>query len=171
MNRRQLIMSGSIGVGVLLTGCIGDTENSPETAGPSGPDRRGVSEENLSDAPSFEVDEAAPGKFMLLRHQPQTSSTIRIGEEYEIAAVLGNAGGEEVHGEVEFTLESPAGEATTETLTVPATEALPPGGARYYLVGPFSFDTDGEWSFTATAGVARVHSEYDETISVETPGS
>lgn len=164
-------MSGSIGVSVLLTGCTGDTENSPETAGPSGPDRTGVSGENLSDAPRFEVDEAAPGKFILLRHQPQTPSTIRVGEEYEIAAVLGNAGGEEVHGEVEFTLESPAGDATTETLTVPATEALPPDGARFYIVGPFSFDTDGEWSFTASSGVARVHSEYDETISVETSGS
>lgn len=163
MNRRQLIVTGSAGVGFLLTGC---TENPPEGAGLSGPDQTGGEEQNDSDAPDFEVDETAPGKFMLLRQQPQTSSTIRVGEECEIAAVLGNTGGEKVHGEVEFTLESPTGETTTETLTVSSAEALQSGAPGFYVIGPFTFDTDGEWSFTATSGVACVHSEYDETIEV-----
>lgn len=166
MSRRQLIVSGSTGVGVLLAGCL-STEDSPQTAGPSGPTRTKESENDTGDAPSFEVDETAPGEFVLLRHQPQTFSTIRVGEEYEIAAYLGNSGGEKAHDKVEFTLESPAGEVTTEALTVPSAEALPSGGAGSYMLGPFTFDIDGEWSFTASSGVARVHSEYDETIAVE----
>lgn len=121
-----------------------------------------------SDIPSFEVDETAPGEFVLLRHHLQSSEE-QADDEGEIIVVLGNAGGDDVDGEMTFALESPDSEVTTETLTVPTSEPLPSGAAQAYTVGSFTFKTAGEWSFTATDGIADVHSAYDETITIESP--
>lgn len=160
--KRRFILSGSAAASLLLAGCVQNINVPPDA---SNPDENG---DTGRDVPVFEVDESAPGEFILLRHQPQTSTTIRAGDECEIAVVLGNAGGENVHGEVALTLESPTGRKTRKTIIVSSTESLPSGTAQCYDMGPITFDTDGEWSLTATTGVAHVHPEYDETIFVET---
>jgi|APHM01.1.fsa_nt_gi hypothetical protein len=178
MKRRDLTTSFAAGIGVGSLGVVAVRDLFDEFSLSTG-----KSVEQSSTGRSFEPDEDAPGKFILVanitkRHRPSDwvspvgpEDEIHVGDRLSFLVTIGNAGGAPVHGEVVFAFESPNYPTTTKTVTVPKSNSVQSGNRRNYNVGPFTVNRAGEWSFTATDGVATVHSRYDETVSVESRGN
>lgn len=149
MRRRALLTSLPVGVSV-LAGCLGSVSES----------------NNAADAPAFEANKDAPGEFILLRNQPQQEVTV--GDEFEVAVVLGNAGGESITGEVSVELVPPSNDEDVQTATVVVEDgdALASGAARFFIAGLFEATVVGDWELNAGAGIEQVHESYDPTITV-----
>ncbi len=174
MKRRDLIAGFAAGIGVGSLGLVA-VRNLFDELLPF----METSVEQSSRGRSFEPDGTAPGKFILLaniakRHRPSDFAVpvgpedqIHVGDKLSFLVTIGNTGGAPVHGEVVFAFESPNYPPTTKTVTVPESDPMQSGNRRNYNVGPFTVNRAGEWSFTATDGVATVHSRYDETVSAE----
>ncbi|ELZ01787.1 hypothetical protein [Natrialba asiatica] len=119
--------------------------------------------------PEFEVNEAEPGAFILLRNQPQDPNGITVGDEFEIGVHLGNPGGEPATGDVSVELAPPNEEASVQTAStsVAGEEEIPPGEARFFTLGQFDATVAGDWKLTAASGIEQVSDGYDETIEVK----
>jgi hypothetical protein len=152
MRRRALLTSLPVGVSV-LAGCLGSTTES----------------NTASDAPEFGTDEDAPGEFILLRNQPQQPDGVTVGDEFEIAVVLGNAGGESITGEVSVELVPPNKDEDTQTATVivEADDEIPSGAARFFTTGLFEATVAGDWELNAGSEIGQVHQSYDPIITVQ----
>lgn len=152
MHRRALLTSLPVGVSV-LGGCLGSTTES----------------NTASDAPEFEVDEDAPGEFILLRNQPQQPDSVTVGDEFEIAVVLGNAGGESITGEVSVELVPPNEDEDVQTATVVvgADDEIASGAARFFTTGSFEATVAGDWELNAGSEIGQVHQSYDPRITVQ----
>jgi hypothetical protein len=122
-----------------------------------------------SDAPEFGTDEDAPGEFILLRNQPQQPDGVTVGDEFEIAVVLGNAGGESITGEVSVELVPPNKDEDTQTATVivEADDEIPSGAARFFTTGLFEATVAGDWELNAGSEIGQVHQSYDPIITVQ----
>jgi len=152
MRRRALLTSLPVGVSV-LAGCLGSTTES----------------NTASDSPVFEADEGAPGEFILLRNQPQQPDGVTVGDEFEIAVVLGNAGGESITGEVSVELVPPNKDEDVQTATVvvEGNDEIPSGAARFFTTGLFEATVAGEWELNAGSEIGLVHQSYDPIIAVQ----
>ncbi|TYL39394.1 hypothetical protein CV102_07395 [Natronococcus pandeyae] len=125
--------------------------------------------DTAADAPGFEIDEDAPGEFILLRNQPQEPSGITVGDEFEIAVVLGNAGGESITGEVSVELVPPNEDEDiqTATIVVEGGDEIPSGAARFFTTGLFEATVAGNWELIAGTEIGQVHQAYDPIVTVE----
>jgi len=152
MRRRAFLTSLPVGVSV-LAGCLGSTTES----------------NTASDAPEFEADEDAPGEFILLRNQPQEPDGISVGDEFEIAVVLGNTGGESITGEVSIELVPPNKDEDVQTATVvvEGDDEIPSGASRFFTTGLFESTVAGDWKLNAGSEIGQVHQSYDPIITIQ----
>lgn len=163
MRRRALLTGFTIGLAT-IAGCLnrgtstGDTDNGTDTE-----------TDAASDSPEFEVDEDAPGEFVLLRNQPQEPGDIIVGDEFEIGVVLGNAGGEPITGEVSVELVPPNEDedAQTATVVVEGDDEIPSGAARFFTTDSFEATVAGDWELIAGSEIAQVNQTYDPIVTVE----
>lgn len=160
MYRRTYLVGSTIGL-TSIAGCLNFTATS-NNGGPSGSDTG-------ADAPQFRADEDAPGTFILLRQQPQNPNGIVVGDEFETAIVLGNAGGEPVSGEVSVELIPPNDNEAIQTATViiDVANELPSGAAGFFTIGLFEATVAGDWELTAGPEIEQIHPEYIGTIKVK----
>ncbi|MCU4974751.1 hypothetical protein OB955_18690 [Halobacteria archaeon AArc-m2/3/4] len=171
MRRRALLTALAVGVSV-AAGCLNRGSGTSDTS-----NRSQTNADSAADAPAFDVDDDAPGAFVLLRNQPQDPNGIVVGDEFDVGVVLGNAGGEPVTGDVRVRLVAPTGEGDgngdedenvqTATIAVDGDDELPAGAARFFTTGPFDATVAGDWKLTAESGIKRVHRAYDPIIEVE----
>ncbi|WP_254769400.1 hypothetical protein [Salinilacihabitans rarus] len=159
MDRRGYLTGVTIGI-VGIAGCS-------DSLGNANSDTRNAGTENTgADTPEFEVDDDAPGTVILLRQQPQNPNGVVVGDEFEIAIVLGNAGGEPVSTDVSVELGPPTDDEPAQMATV-AVDELPAGAARFFTAGPFAATVAGDWELTAGPEIDRVYPEYDGIVTVE----
>jgi len=162
MRRRALLSTLPVSVPI-IAGCL--SSSSADNTG----DEATNETDTASDAPGFAVDEDAPGEFILLRNQPQEPNGVTVGDEFEIAVVLGNAGGESITGEVSVELVPPNEDEDDQTapIVVEGAEEIPSGAARFFTTGLFEATVTGDWELIADSGIGQVHQTYDPTVTVE----
>ncbi|WP_228434546.1 hypothetical protein [Natrarchaeobaculum aegyptiacum] len=162
MRRRALLTTLPVSASI-IAGCL-NSSNTDNTG-----DEDTAETDTTSDAPQFEVDEDAPGEFILLRNQPQEPGGVTVGDEFEIAVVLGNAGGESITGEVDVELVPPNEDSgvQTATIVVDDDDEIPSGAARFFTTGLFEATVAGDWELIAGTGIGQVYQTYDPIVTVE----
>lgn len=159
MYRRVFIAGSTVGLAT-VSGCLNPLTRTDNTATDD-------TDTNFADAPEFSADEDTPGRFVLLRNQPQDPNGVFVGDRFEIAIVLGNGGGEPVSGEVDVELRPPNDAEAVQTATGVVDDELPPGAATFVDTGVFEATAAGDWELAAGSGIEQVHRAYDPTVTVE----
>ncbi|WP_306056572.1 hypothetical protein [Natronococcus wangiae] len=162
MRRRALLTGLPVGV-LIIAGCLSDSTTDDTD------DNASNEADTDSDAPEFEVDEDAPGEFILLRNQPQEPNGVTVGDEFETGVVLGNAGGESIAGEVGIELVPPNEDEDVQTasIVVQGDDEIPSGAARFFTAGLFEATVAGDWELIAGSEIEHVHRTYDPIVTVE----
>ncbi len=168
MRRRALLTGLTVGsaaiAGWMTRGAssITDSVGSMDVGASTGAD-------SSNTEPKFEVNDADPGAFILLRNQPQDPNGITVGDEFEIGIHLGNPGGEPATGEVSVELTPPNEDESVQTAStnIDGDAEIPPGEARFFTLGRFDATVAGDWELTAASGIEQVSDSYDKTIEVK----
>lgn len=160
MKRRTLIGSLPAGFIAIVSGCLSGRNG---TIGGSN-----SSSDNAIDAPRFEANQNIPAKPILLTAQEQAPNGLVIGDEFDIAIAIGNAGGSTLSGEYTLRLLPPTDSepSQSDTLTISGENTISSGAARFFRIGPFNATATGIWELVAGPEIERVHSEYDGTFTV-----
>ncbi|TMT80224.1 hypothetical protein E2L06_18355 [Haloterrigena sp. H1] len=165
MKRRALLGGFSAGFTTLVSGCLSG-RNGVIGGGTSGGSNS--SSDNAVDAPRFEANQNTPAEPILLTAQEQAPNGVVLGDEFDIAIAIGNAGGGTLSGEYTLRLLPPTDDepSQSDTLTIGGENTIPSGAARFFRIGPFVATATGTWELVAGPKIERVHSEYNGTFTV-----